>query len=412
MFLFNLADIVYIPFGWLLGVLYQFTDSYGWALILFSIIVKFVLLPTTIKSKRSMMKTSRLTPRIQEIQAKYEDDKEKQSQALQQLYKEEGVSMGGGCLWSLLPLLILIPLYNVVRDPITLIWRESGEVAKALQTAAGVPDGIYAQMMTAAKLHTLPESVFAGLNIKNLEVVKAGMNFSFLGGIDLAAEPQYNIFNKTLWSWDWPHIGAFLLPVLAAGMQLVSVLISQAINNSLITNEKGIADKEAAKNSQTAQSGKMMMYIMPIITLFIGFGMPAAMSLYWLIQGLVSTVMDNILTIKFRKEYDAEDALRLQKALEEELIAIEKERIRADRRAANPDGITDNTSKKKLQQKQQREQEAARAAAKKEYNAKRGIVEEEKEGPKPMSGIADRPFCKGRNYDPSRYASTAAEEEE
>ena len=97
--------------------------------------------------------------------------------------------------------------------------------------------------------------------------------------------------------------------------------------------------------------------------------------------------------------------------MEAELAELEKARIRAERRAANPDGITENTSKKKLQQKQQRYQEAQKAAAKKEYNAKRGIVEEEEEEEQVMSGIPDRPFCKGRSYDPNRYASQETEEE-
>ena len=119
---------------------------------------------------------------------------------------------------------------------------------------------------------------------------------------------------------------------------------------------------------------------------------------------------DLILTKHYRKKYDAEDASKLAKALEEEAKEAEKERLRAERRAANPDGITENTSKKKLQQKQQKEQEAARAAAKREYNAKRGIVEEEPEAPKPLSGVAERPFCKGRAYDPDRYAQVTTEE--
>ena len=97
--------------------------------------------------------------------------------------------------------------------------------------------------------------------------------------------------------------------------------------------------------------------------------------------------------------------------MEEEAIEAEKERLRAERRAANPDGITTNTSKKKLQQQQQREQEAARAAAAKEYAAKKGLVtEEEDAAPSVMSGIPSRPYCKGRNYDPDRYASQNTEE--
>ena len=128
-----------------------------------------------------------------------------------------------------------------------------------------------------------------------------------------------------------------------------------------------------------------------------------------MIQGLVSTVLDIYLTKKYRKIYDAEDAARLAKAMEEEAIEAEKERLRAERRAANPNGITTNTSKKKLQQQQQKEQEAAKAAAAKEYAAKKGILEEE-DTPSVMSGIPSRPYCKGRAYDPNRYASNDTEE--
>jgi predicted RNA-binding protein Jag len=110
------------------------------------------------------------------------------------------------------------------------------------------------------------------------------------------------------------------------------------------------------------------------------------------------------------KVYDAEDAERLKKHLEEERLEAEKERIRAERRAANPDGITDNTSKKKMQKKLEAEKEAAKAAAAKEYAAKKGIVEEEKPEKTVMSGIPSRPYCKGRNYDPNRYSSNPTEE--
>ena len=129
--------------------------------------------------------------------------------------------------------------------------------------------------------------------------------------------------------------------------------------------------------------------------------------------GVVRTVEDAILTKHYRKAYDAEDAIRLQKALEQDRIEAEKERVRAEKRAANPDGITENTSKKKLQ-KQQRDQEAAaKAAAAKEYAAKKAAAsaeETEEENSGSMSGIAGRPYCRGRNYDPNRYASNSTEE--
>ena len=131
-----------------------------------------------------------------------------------------------------------------------------------------------------------------------------------------------------------------------------------------------------------------------------------ALSLYWFIGGVVRTIEDVILTKKYRKIYDAEDAERLKKAMEQEAIEAEKERLRAERRAANPDGISENTSKKKLQKKQQAEEAAAKAAAKKEYDAKKGIAEDAQEEEKTLSGISDRPYCKGRAYDPDRYTNT------
>ena len=140
------------------------------------------------------------------------------------------------------------------------------------------------------------------------------------------------------------------------------------------------------------------------MSLWIGFTVSAGLSVYWFVGGVFRMITDPIMTKHYRKIYDAEDAVRLQKALEEERLEAEKERIRAERRAANPEGQTQNTSKKKLQKKLQQEEEAAKAAAAREYAAKKGIVtEEEEEKANCMSGIPSRPWCKGRNYDPNRY---------
>ena len=125
--------IITVPFGYLLDWLYQFTTNYGVALILFAIVVQVVLMPMTAKSKKSMMKMSRLQPRIQEIQRRYADDQAKQQEAIRALQQEEGASMGcGGCLWSFVPMLILIPLYAVIRQPIIYMLGESAEVANKI----------------------------------------------------------------------------------------------------------------------------------------------------------------------------------------------------------------------------------------------------------------------------------------
>ena len=408
---FKLADLVQVPFGYLLSWLNQLTSNYGVALIIFAIALKLILFPATAKAKKSTMKMSRLTPKLQALQKKYGNDQQKLSEATQALYKEEGVSMGGGCLWSLLPLLILIPLYTVIRQPITYMLHESAEVAgKIVETIkTALPDAFgkneYYYQLIAAPL--IPQFAEQLKDIVTNSATLEGLNFSFLG-LDLGLVPTFNVFKWE--TWNWANIGLFLLPVLSAGGQVLSMFISQRMNNSLVTDEKGLQDKETAKNSQANQTSKVMLYMMPLMSLWIGFTVPGALSLYWLVQGLVSTAMDVYLTKKYRKIYDAEDAERLKKHMEEEAIEAEKERLRAERRAANPDGITTNTSKKKLQQQQQREQEAAKAAAAKEYAAKKGLLVEEEDKPNVMSGIPSRPYCKGRNYDPNRYASNNTEE--
>ena len=403
---FQLSDLITIPFGYLLGWLYQLTSSYGLALILFAILVKLVLMPASAKGKKSTMKMSRLTPQMNLIREKYANDQQKMNMAIQELYKKEGVSMTGGCLWSLLPLLVLLPLYAVVRQPIIYMLHESLETTSAIMNTIkeAMPDlvnsgNLYYEQMLAAPL--LPQFAEELKGIVSNPQTLEGLNFQFLG-IDLARIP-----NIAIWNWDnfgWANWGLLLMPVLSVASQFVSMFVMQKMNNSLVTNEKGIQDQEAAKESQMNKTNKTMMYIMPLMTLWIGFTVPAALSLYWFIQGVVSTVSDAYLTARYRKIYDAEDAERLKRALEEERLEMEKERLRAQKRAENPDGITENTSKKKLQKAQQREEAAARAAAQREYAAKRGIILDEPEKKDTsLSGIPSRPYCKGRAYDPNRY---------
>ena len=403
--------IITVPFGYLLDFLYQLTSNYGVSLIIFAVMVQIVLLPISAKSKKSMMKMSRLQPRLNAIKEKYANDQQKQQEAMQQLQKEEGATMGcGGCLWSLVPLLILIPLYSVVRQPLTYLLHETPEtvekiiaVMREANPAMFTGNNFYDEIVAASNISAYTEQIRSALPEISARTLE-GINFTFLG-INLGTQPDLNVFAATF-VWSWANIGAILVPVISAASQLLQTFITRRVNDSLVTDEKGLQDKEAAAKSQSAQTSKVMMWMMPIISLWIGFSVPVALSLYWFIGGVSRTIEDVILTKKYRKIYDAEDAERLKKAMEQEAIEAEKERLRAEKRAANPDGISENTSKKKLQKQQQQAEEAAKAAAKKEYEAKKGIAEEIVEEKTTLSGIADRPYCKGRAYDPNRYTNT------
>ena len=411
---FEISDIIRIPFGWILDFLYQLTTNYGVALILFAIIVRLVLMPINAKSKKSMMKVSRLQPRINEIKEKYANDQQKQNEAIQKLQQEEGATMGcGGCLWSLVPLLILFPLYNVVRQPIQYMLHESADAAAAIINIVktNLPEAFssnnfYDELSAAAHISKFVDAIKeAGIAVSDRTL--EGLSFTFLG-IDLAQIPNWQF-----WNWkeiSWNTIGGVLIPLMSGGSQVLQMWLSQRSNNSVITDKDGLEDKKAAEQSQSAQQTKMMMWMMPLMSLCIGMTVPAALSLYWFVGGVVSMIENHFMTQHYRKIYDEEDAVRQELARQREAEEAEKERIRAERRAANPEGQTQNTSKKKMQQKKQAEEAAAKAAAAKEYAARKGMVEEEEPENLPMSGIAERPYCKGRAYDPDRYAPDSTEE--
>ena len=399
----SLSDIIRVPFGYLLEWLYQFANNYGVALILFSLIIKLVLLPMSIKSKKSMLKMSRLSPIVKAMEVQYGDDKQKYQQAVQQLYKEEGVSMGGGCLWSFIPLLILLPLYYVIREPLTYMLHNSRSVSAAIVAfvrASGENLGAntyYAQLAAAGKLGGYIEPLRALAVTANANLT--AIDFSFLG-LDLAAIPTFKIW--TVAKEGWSQIGLFLMPIVSAGFQMLSMFISQKMSGQVATNADGERDEEAAK--QQAKTNMSMMLMMPLMSLWIGYSMPAALSIYWIAQAVFGTVQDYFLTVHYRKVYDAEDALKQERAALKRAEEMEKGRQRQLRREQNPDGIMDNVSKKKLRQQ---EKEAADKAAR-EYEARKNpVAADAQDEKKPLSGDAARPYAKGRAYDPTHYGKKA-----
>ena len=399
----SISDIIRVPFGYLLEWLYQFTSNYGLALILFSLVVKLVLLPLSIKSKKSMLKMSRLAPLTKAIEAKCGDDKQKYQQEVMALYKEEGVSTTGGCLWSFIPLLILFPLYYVIREPLTYMLHNSRSISEAIVAyihASGVDLGknsYYAQLAAAGHLgEFIPElkelALFSGAKLRE-------MNFSFLG-IELSGIPTWRF-----WTCEgWGEIGLFLIPVFSAGFQAISMVISQKMNNQVATNADGEKDAAAAKTAN--QTTATMLIMMPLMSLWIGYSMPAAISIYWIAQAVFGMVQEIILNNHFMKAYAEEDEIKRKAAEIRRQAEAEKERQRQLRREQNPDGIVGDVSKKKLRQQ---EKEAAEKAAR-EYEAKRN-PQDAREEDRPLSGDAERPFCKGRAYEAGRYRRKSGTDE-
>lgn len=404
-----MLDAIATPFGWLMMRLYELTDNFGWAIILFAIVVALVLLPFMAKSKKSMMRMSRLQPRMMELQKKHEGNPQKLNEEMARLYRENHVSPLGGCLWSLLPFPILLALYRAVVKPITIMMG----VADELLAPGGA---IYEQLVNLGYSmsdyttgnNTFYEQIyqskfisehfdqFSGLSDKLVQ-----MDYSFLG-LDLSQTPNWKFWDFDFSAGTWVVIGLFMLPLISTGLSYLSMYISRKINPQVGTTQQQQAN---------ASSMKTMMIIMPLMSLWIGYVMPAALCVYWIMNSLTGIIRETGLTLLYKKQMAKEDEEfnAKERAREEEL---ERKRQETERlRAMNATTVNKNTSKKKQQaQAAQADAERRAAADRAEKAARRerlGITEEEK----PASQVGNRRFARGRAYVEDRYENPEEAEE-
>ena len=291
--------IILKPFAWLLLTFYNIFNSYGLALILFAIVIKLILFPVSLKSKKSMIQMNLLSGKMQQLQKQYGKDRERYNLEVQKLYEREKVNPMGGCLWSLIPMIVLIALYGIIREPITYFMNLSmdqiKEVAQLLNwdTVAVTQGWVTQAMMDKAggvfengaynQLYLL--SLINDSNLASLQAAlgEAGsglfvMNFQFLG-LDLSLIPTWKFWTGGL---KWSSIGLFLLPLVSTGVSFLSMKVSMATNKM---NTK-------TQNAQMDQTNKIMMWMMPLMSLWIGFAMPAALCVYWIANNLLSMLQE------------------------------------------------------------------------------------------------------------------------
>ena len=396
------------PFAWLMIWLYNLTGSYGWAIILFALAVNLVLAPFMAKSKKSMMRSTRLQPKIQELQRRHEGNQQKLNAEMQKLYREECVNPMSGCLWSLIPFPILIALYSVIRMPMTRMMFVADDFVTTLQNFF-VEKGLY----------TIPERADAYAEIKltklaheNWDLVQSGLagkidphfldiDFSFLG-LNLGDQPRWNFFANTDWSdvHVWlPALGLFLIPFISALLSWLSMKISTATNPQM------------AQDSQAAATTKSMNMMMPLMSVWICFIMPAAMGIYWIANSVFGIARDYILTKVFKKQLDIEDAER-KAARDAREWEIERQHEETERLRA--EGKTEknvNTSKKKIQANEKQKSDERKAALERAERAERRERLGVKEAEKPASQVGNRRYARGRAYVPDRFTNPENAEE-
>lgn len=376
-----------VPFAWLVRLFYNLTNSYGVALILFTLVIKLIMLPFQMKSKKSMMRMSRVSGQMQELQKRYAKNQAKLQEEMQKLYEEEGVNPMSGCLWSLIPFPILIALYSIIRQPITHFMMLSKDVLQTVvQSAAdaGVNLTNIVMMDKATGAPALKDGLYQMAAYGQINLVKAvqemglstpdgwfNVNYKFLG-LDLTATPWEYVKSFT---FTWAVIGVILIPILAG--------LSQFVFSKLTMKTQPQADAAGGA------SMKSMMYMMPLMSVYIAFIMPAALGVYWIAQSVFSLIQEAILNKTFSAKLSEEEEARFQARQADRQRRMEEARVQEQQRKQ------EEQKKKTLREKQQ----AAQAA--KAVKAAKAATSTTEAG-----RVGDRPYARGRAYKADRYDET------
>ena len=351
------------PFSWLLNFFYSFTDSYGISLILFALVIKIILFPLTIRGKKGMIQMNLLSGKMQQLQKQYGKDRERYNMEVQRLYEREKVNPMGGCLWSLIPMQTLAVNHGwVTADAMAKLVEQfnAGEIATVFQNVG------YNQLYLASLVNenTLP-AITAALGEGTRVFV---MNFDFLG-LDLAMLPTWKIWEHL----NWQYIGAFLLIVISAFSSIFMSKISMKTNQ--MNNQSG--------NEQVEKTNRIMMWTMPLMSLWIGFMMPVAMCVYWIANSLFSVIQELIAGKILKKDYEAARAAAAERERQEkEEEKRRKEEARLERQRRLEEEKKNRGKKKPGQKKSDSDQPGIR---------------------KSDSRVGMRTYARGRAYDPNRF---------
>ena len=377
------------PFGMLLMFLYDLVSNYGVAIFLFAIVIKAILLPFQMKSKRGMIQQARLQPKIAELQKKHGDNKAKINEEMMKLYKAEGVNPASGCIWGFLPLPIMLALFQVIRQPITIMMGVAAEeytaITELLQKLDFTTD-------LSSYYEQIAQSQFITKNFNLFESLSASLrkiDFNFVKGLDFGLTPQYDF----LWNSDIARYGTwlagfaiFLIPLISGGVQFLSAGINRKLN------------PPAAAVEGQAKSMNTMMMLMPLFSVYIAFITPAALGFYWTVSTVLQIIQDIWLTKVYTKKIEAEEAVKSEERRKKE-AEIEAKRLETERKKA--EGIVErnpNTSKRK-KQKSGKQEQLEKAA---EWQKKNTPTDEETVFE--PSRVGKRRYARGRAYDPDRYA--------
>lgn len=292
-------------FGYLLNFLYNLFNNYGIAIIVFTILLRIILIPITVSQQKSMKKNAKVQEKMKEIQKKYKNNPEKLNQETIELYKREKVSPFSGCLSSIIQIILIISVFWLVSKPLTYMKKvdsnKVNEYIEQIKTEEG-------------KTSAYPE--IQVIQTKSAEDSEVAINMDFLG-LDLSKVPNQNLKDITV----------YIIPVLYVITSFVSIKMTNNMQDKAKEKKKADKEKKAAENKENDEEKaliseeeakseeaieamqdmtKSMNYMIPIMSITIAFITPLGLALYWLVSN-IAMIIERIIINKISENKKEEE---------------------------------------------------------------------------------------------------------
>lgn len=268
-------------FGYLLNFLYEIFKNYGIAIIVFSIVLKLLLLPLSIKQQKTLKKSAKLQEEVKKIQNNYSNNPEKMNQEMMSLYKRENMSPFSGCLSSIIQIVLLFSVFYLVRSPLTYMKKVDNNLIEE-----------YTQEIIQTEGNS--KTAYPEIQIikeKGTEDERVNINMEFLG-LDLSSIPTSN-------ANDWK---VYIIPALYVISSFISIKITT--NMQMKNNKKEDGKEEKNELDTIMNTNKTMSYMMPILSISIAIVAPLGLALYWLVNNILMTGERLILNKVMDKEQE------------------------------------------------------------------------------------------------------------
>lgn len=291
-------------FGYILNFFYELINNYGIAIIIFSILLRLILIPITIKQQKTMKKSAKMQEKLKEIQNKYKNNPEKLNQETIELYKTEKLSPFSGCFSAILQILIILSVFWLVSQPLTYMKKVDNQVIEDYKTKIVEENNgektTYPEIAIISKIESEYQEVnnqLSNENVENREELESKkqslenmrINMEFLG-LDLSKVPTQNL-------GDWK---VYVIPVLYVITSFVSIKITTIAQKKVNEKKDVVVNKDESDEMMESmqQMNNSMLYMTPIMSISIAAIAPLGLALYWLVSNILM-IIERLVINKF-----------------------------------------------------------------------------------------------------------------